>query len=96
MGCGGETSFISIFEYSNKLEIGDGGVWGSKKNNALFVVHGTVPVPGTYPMPPHPELFMPGSLSGAIIGGGRRLLILREEIPKLLEPGQLGSVLNGG
>ena len=23
--------FISIFEYSNKLEIGDGGVWGSKK-----------------------------------------------------------------
>ena len=88
--------FISIFEYSNKLEIGDGGVWGSKKNNALFVVHGTVPVPGTYPMPPHPELFMPGSLSGAIIGGGRRLLILREEIPKLLEPGQLGSVLNGG
>ena len=62
----------------------------------LFVVHGTVPVPGTYPMPPHPELFMPGSLSGAIIGGGRRLLILREEIPKLLEPGQLGSVLNGG
>ena len=31
MGCGGETSFISIFEYSNKLEIGDGGVWGSKK-----------------------------------------------------------------
>ena len=24
--------FISIFEYSNKLEIGDGGVWGSKKS----------------------------------------------------------------
>ena len=26
--------FISIFEYSNKLEIGDGGVWGSKKRRA--------------------------------------------------------------
>ena len=33
MGCGGETSFISIFEYSNKLEIGDGGSVGLQKNH---------------------------------------------------------------
>ena len=36
MGCGGETSFISIFEYSNKLGIGDGGSVGLQKKQCSF------------------------------------------------------------